>query len=299
MYSAAGLQIQRSLGTRSELKALKGAAGNDYAKVISFLEDYGDAAADVVQKIKNNPKLIDAWAKVDANPLNAAVHSATIKNIDYLEHVYIARTSSINGESLIQHIRGSFVKATHNGVDYKCGYKGFHIKEITEPNAITPITSVINGRTYMTGPAPTVNGLIQTAIKDGTIHNLSNSNVMKCEVLVWGYAGRKVGGNWVLDLDTAGNPVQCWVKKINNQGETTMFIGMTDDKILNEVAFARFNLELRNFVRPQGPTKFSNEWSGRSSEGFKINMYINPRYDFWTLPTNLPNLNTVYNSILR
>lgn len=154
---------------------------------------------------------------------------------------------------------------------------------------------MINGKPYMTGPLPTVSASIQAAIKHGT--NISGNGAMECVVLVWGYARENVGTRrnpiWQFVLDSSGNPIKVWTSKLNNGGKTTVFTGINEDKVLNEIAYARYNLKLSNWVVPSSGRK-SNEWEGLSSEGKKINMYLS--YERESPPVVLPNPTLNYGS---
>lgn len=107
-----------------------------------------------------------------------------------------------------------------------------------------------------------------------------------------GYAREKVSGNWQFVVDGNGNPIKAWVPKMNNQGKTTVFIGLTKEKVLNEIAFARFNLTPLDWLRRGNDV--SNEWRGFSSDNIKINMYIGTKTNIQ--PTSLPNPNINYGS---
>lgn len=62
--------------------------------------------------------------------------------------------------------------------------------------------------------------------------------------------------------------------KTNYKGKTTVFVGLTEEKILNEIAYARLNLSASSWVPHETIGQYSNEWNGLSSTGIEINMYI-------------------------
>lgn len=88
-----------------------------------------------------------------------------------------------------------------------------------------------------------------------------------------------------------GNPIKAWVPK-KFRAETSVFVGITKEKALNEVAYARYNLTPANWVAPINGT--SNTWEGLSSEGVKIKMYIDTQTNIQ--PLSVPNSNIRYGS---
>ena len=77
-----------------------------------------------------------------------------------------------------------------------------------------------------------------------------------------------------------------------SRGITSVFIGLTEEKILNEIAFARFNLTPQDWVIRLGGE--SNEWSGLSSDGIRINMFLGTQTNIQ--PTSIPISNLNYGS---
>jgi len=272
-------------------------AGNDLSLLsteqkFKFLKIFENSTQAVVNRIKNGG-LIKYFKIVDEHPLNLLYHDEFIKNVEYLESVKVANISSHNGELLAEHLKISLKKHLHSGQELITGYSGFHFDfAITEPNELVFSSSRMNAnnKPIFDGPLPSVNAPIQTAIKSGTIR--PGSGVQECEVYVWGYAREKVSGNWQFVVDGNGNPIKAWVPKMNNQGKTTVFIGLTKEKVLNEIAFARFNLTPLDWLRRGNDV--SNEWRGFSSDNIKINMYIGTKTNIQ--PTSLPNPNINYGS---
>ncbi|KIX22044.1 hypothetical protein SY27_05080, partial [Flavobacterium sp. 316] len=235
---------------------------------------------------------------------HVSVHSDYIKRVDYLEAVEKAHASRNHGELLVDHLKGTIKKASFNGDDLITGYSGLHLESsITESflldvSTSSPYHNIIGGKEYIIGPIPTGNGIRTAKVNNSEL--IGTGSVKEFEIRVWGYARENIGTrrfpNWQFVLDSNGNPIKAWVQKTNNRGRTTVFINMSDDKALNEIAFARYNLELNDFQPPQRIGQSSNEWHGMSSEGTKISMYLDPPYLFGVLPSSLPNVNTNYAS---
>lgn len=272
-------------------------------KMITFLEQYGDAPVSVLEKFKANSKLIETWAKIDANPLNAAFHNSYIKNIDFIEDVYHTYTvkkqyPSVHEyhpglqETIANHIKGSPVYVTHNGKKYLVGYTGLHADfAVTEINPITLIEATLpGGKKYFPGPLPTVNAPIQTAIKAGT--EVPGLGAKDCQVWMWGYVTKTENRVVGLYLDASGNPIRSWVKK-SNKSETTIFVGMNEDKTLIEVTYARHNLTVGNWIQKSG--RVSNEFEGKSSDGRKIIICIGPKVA--NRPAMVPDRTLPYGTI--
>lgn len=141
-------------------------------------------------------------------------------------------------------------------------------------------------------PLPTVNAPIQTAIRSGT--QVSGTGAKDCQVWMWGYVTKKENGVLSLYLDTSGNPIRSWVKK-SNSAQTTIFTGMNQDKTLIEVAYARHNLTLQDWVKPKKLGRTSNEWKSWSSEGVEIHICIGP--EVLSKPTLLPTRTLPYGTV--
>lgn len=74
--------------------------------------------------------------------------------------------------------------------------------------------------------------------------------------------------------------------------QTSVFVGITEEKALNEVAFTRHNLSSSNWSSPSDPIYGeSNRWDGLSSEGQKIQMFIGPKINIQPITAPNPNLN--------
>ena len=69
-------------------------------------------------------------------------------------------------------------------------------------------------------------------------------------------------------------------------------MGWSEEKTLNEIAFARFNLQTTDWEMKIG--QFSNEWTGKSSDGKDIGMYIG--FGVQDTPIAVPPQNTNYGS---
>ncbi|WP_026715315.1 hypothetical protein [Flavobacterium daejeonense] len=236
--------------------------------------------------------LIKYWEKVDNNPLHVSVHSIYIKKVGYLEAVGKVHVSRNHGELLVNHLKGTIKKDLHNGNNLVTGYSGLHFDfVITEPNPLTFITTTINGKVYKIGPPPTVSATVQTAIRASS--EVPGSGAKDCEVFVWGYLRKKVSGNWQFVFDGSGNPIRGWVGKTNSP-KTTLFVGMSEEKALNEIAFARYNLSPSDWIEPNSLGAQSNTWLGYSSEGLKIRMFIGNKVSIQ--PTVVPSSTLDYGS---
>ncbi|WP_026715313.1 hypothetical protein [Flavobacterium daejeonense] len=274
--------------------AIEGFKALTNSKQITFLEHYGDCSADVFNRIKKG-NLIKYWEKVDNSPLHVSVHSTYIKKVGYLEAVGKAHVSRNHGELLVNHLKGTIKKDLHNGNNLVTGYSGLHFDfVITEPNPLTFITTTINGEVYKIGPPPTVSATVQSAIKAGS--ELPDSGAKDCEVYVWGYIRENIGNrrnpNMQFILDGSGNPIQGWVGKTNSS-RTTLFVGISEEKALNEIAFARYNLNPNSWVRGMNGQS-SAKWQGLSSEGVKIQMFLGNKVSIQ--PTTVPSSTLDYGS---
>ncbi|WP_294315860.1 hypothetical protein [uncultured Chryseobacterium sp.] len=269
---------------------------------IRFVTDHGSNFS----RFKNNSELIDYWVKVDDNPLNNLVHSTYIKKVDFLEdvqHTFVAKKKYPNPhpyhpgleETIGDHISGSPVTVHHNGEDYIIGFTGFHGDyAVTEPNPITLSQATLpGGKKIYPGPLPTVNKDIQTAIIAGT--EVPGVGAKDCQVWMWGYVVKKQNGQESLYLDSNNNPIRTWVKK-SNSAQTTIFVGMNEDKTLIEVTYARHNLTVKDWVPNGDPNRSSNTWRGFSSEGIKIDICIGPEIS--TPPTTVPSRTLPYGTVM-
>ncbi|MCR4030723.1 MULTISPECIES: hypothetical protein [Flavobacterium] len=283
--------------------------GNDLSilsaeQKFKFLKSYENSTQAVVDKIKNGG-LIKYFKIVDDNPLNAIVQNSHIKNVDFLEdvrntftlrkqypfdHVYHPGLQ----ETIANHIKGSPVMLNHNGSDYIIGFTGMHADyAVTELNPITLIEATLpGGKKYYPNPLPTVNANIQTAIKDGT--EIVGVGAKDCEVWMWGYVTKKVDGIESLYLDSNGNPIKTWVKK-SNSNKTTIFMGMNEDKVLIEIAYARHNLTVADWIQIRS-NRSSNTWVGKTSEGGNIHLCIGT--EVMIRPTAIPSRTLPYGTVI-
>lgn len=268
---------------------------------VSFLTDHGNNFT----KFKNNSELIDYWAKIDDNPLDNLVHSTHIKKVNFLEdvqHVYTFKKKYPTPhpyhpgleETIGDHIKGSPVTVAHDNKDYIIGYTGFHGDyAITEPNPITLLEATLaGGKKYYPGPLPTVNKDVQTAIRAGT--EVPGTGAKDCQVWMWGYVTKKQNGQESLYLDANNKPIRTWVKK-SNSAQTTIFVGMNEDKTLIEIAYARHNLTIDDWLQVSA-NRPSNTWRGESSEGVTIDICIGPEVSI--IPATVPNRTLHYGTVM-